>query len=135
MFCIKIAAAVLILMSALEFIFAEGIISIFRDDTNVISIGTTALRCQCCTMLLSSVVVMTNMLYQNIGRVYGAVALAVARQGLFFIPFVLILPKLLENHIWGVYLAQPFADVCSFILAVILGIKMYRELGKKEKKL
>ena len=76
---------------------------------------------------------MTNMLYQNIGRVVGATLLAVARQGLMFIPVVLILPKLFEEHIWGVYLSQPLADIFAFSLAVPLAVKMYRELGKKQK--
>lgn len=131
-FCIKISAVVLLVLSGIEVVFSEKIISIFRDDPNVIRFGTTALRCQCCTMFLASLIIMTNMLYQNIGRVFGAVSLAIARQGLFFIPLVLILPKLFEEHIWGVYIAQPLADVCSFILALILGIRMYRELKQRE---
>ena len=79
-----------------------------------------------------AVVTMTNMLYQNIGRVVGATLLAVARQGLMFIPVVLILPHLFETPIWGVYLAQPTADLFAFSMALVLAIRMYRELKRKE---
>ena len=72
------------------------------------------------------------MLYQNIGRVVGATLLAIARQGLMFIPVVLILPQIIHPSIWGVYLAQPMADLFSFLLAVPLGIRMYRELKRRE---
>ena len=72
------------------------------------------------------------MLYQNIGRVVGATLLAVARQGLMFIPVVLILPHLFSEHIWGVYLAQPTADLFAFGLALPLALRMYRELQARE---
>jgi Na+-driven multidrug efflux pump len=91
------------------------------------------MRCQCCTFTLMAVVTMTNMLYQNIGRVVGATLLAVARQGLMFIPVVLILPHVIEPPIWGVYLAQPTADLFAFTLALVLAVRIYRELREKEK--
>jgi len=75
------------------------------------------------------------MLYQNIGRVVGATLLAVARQGLMFIPVVLILPRLFPEPIWGVYLAQPAADLFAFALAVPLAVRMYRELRRLENEL
>jgi Na+-driven multidrug efflux pump len=80
-----------------------------------------------------AVVTVTNMLYQNIGRVVGATLLAVARQGLMFIPVVLILPHVFQKPIWGVYLAQPTADLFAFALALALDVRIYRELREKEK--
>ena len=119
--------------ACLGFAFAPKIVALFRDDPNVIAVGTIAMRCQCCTFTLMAVVTVTNMLYQNIGRVVGATLLAVARQGLMFIPVVLILPHVIEPPIWGVYLAQPTADLFAFTLALILAVRMYRELLEKEK--
>ena len=132
MFCLKVGGACLLTLSALGFIFAEPVISLFRDDPNVIAIGTVAMRWQCCTFPLMTVVACTNMLYQNIGRVVGATLLAVARQGLMFIPVVLILPHLFAEPIWGVYLAQPAADLFAFALAVPLAVRMCRELRRLE---
>ncbi len=132
MFCLKVGGTCLVVLSILGFIFAEPIISLFRDDPSVIAIGTVALRWQCCTFPLMTVVACTNMLYQNIGRVVGATLLAVARQGLMFIPVVLVLPHLFPEPIWGVYLAQPAADLFAFALAVPLAIRMYRELKRLE---
>ena len=132
-FCLKGGLIALLIESSLGFLFAPHLVKIFRDDPDVIRYGTVAMRCQCCTLTLMAVVTMTNMLYQNIGRVVGATLLAVARQGLMFIPVVLILPKLFEEHIWGVYLAQPVADIFAFSLAVPLAVKMYRELSRKQR--
>lgn len=132
-FCLRVGIAFLFLSSCLGFAFAPRLVALFRDDPDVIRFGSTAMRCQCCTFTLMAVVTVTNMLYQNIGRVVGATLLAVARQGLMFIPVVLILPHVIEPPIWGVYLAQPTADLFAFTLALILAVRMYRELLEKEK--
>ena len=131
-FCLKVAISFLAAASCFGFAFAPHLVALFRDDPNVISIGTVAMRCQCCSFTLMGVVVTTNMLYQNIGRVVGATLLAVARQGLMFIPVVLILPHIITPPIWGVYLAQPTADLFAFCLALPLAVRLYRELKNRE---
>ena len=132
-FCLQVGLVFLAGVSCLAFAFAPRLVALFRDDPAVIEIGTIAMRCQCCTFTLMAVVTVTNMLYQNIGRVVGATLLAVARQGLMFIPVVLILPHVFQNPIWGVYLAQPTADLFAFTLALVLAVRIYRELREKEK--
>ena len=133
-FCLKVAICFLAVVSCFGFVFAPRLVALFRDDPNVIAIGTVAMRCQCCSFTLMGVVVTTNMLYQNIGRVVGATLLAVARQGLMFIPVVLILPHVFTPPIWGVYLAQPTADLFAFCLALPLAIRLYQELKNRELK-
>ena len=132
-FCLKVGFAFLFVMSCIGFAFADGLVALFRDDPRVIAFGSVAMRCQCCTFTLMALVTITNMLYQNIGRVVGATVLAVARQGLMFIPVVLILPRLFSTPVWGVYLAQPTADLFAFSLALPLAIRMYRELTERER--
>ena len=131
-FCLKIGLGFLLVASAVGFAFADKAVALFRDDPNVIAFGAVAMRCQCCTFALMAVVTITNMLYQNIGRVVGATLLAVARQGLMFIPVVLILPHVISPAIWGVYLAQPVSDLFAFSLAVPLAVKIIREFKQKE---
>ncbi len=132
LFVLKTGIFFLLCVSAVGFLLAGPAVALFRDDPDVIAIGRVAMRCQCVTFPLMAVVTMTNMLYQNIGRVVGATLLAVARQGLMFIPVVLILPRLFAEPIWGVYLAQPTADFFAFCLAVVLAVRMMRELKRRE---
>lgn len=51
-FCVKTATVFLLAMSILGFIFAPQLISLFRDDPEVIRYGTSALRFQCVTFCL-----------------------------------------------------------------------------------
>ena len=69
---------------------------------------------------------MNNMMTQTMGKTFRASLLAASRQGLFFLPAVLILPPLLG--ILGIELAQPVADLLSFILALALNHSVMREL-------
>ena len=133
LFCLRFGLILLFCLSSLGFIFAGPLVRLFRDDPDVIAFGQTAMRYQCVTFTLMAVVTMTNMLYQNIGRVIGATLLAVARQGLMFIPVVLILPHLFPEAITGVYMAQPMADLFAFILAVPLAVRMMKELNRLRK--
>ena len=117
-FCVKVATGGLLIFSALGIVFAEPLVTIFRkDDPSVISIGSTALRMQCVTFTLGGWVLMNNMLMQTIGKTMRASILAAARQGLFFLPAILILPYFLQ--LTGIQLAQPVADVFAFFLAVL----------------
>ena len=122
LFCIKVGVLFLLGVSACTFLFAGPIVSLFRDDAEVIRMGTIAMRCQSCTLPLMAVVTMSNMLFQTTGKALRATLLAVARQGLTFIPCVLLLPKLLDPAIWGVYLAQPAADLVTCLMAVPMAL-------------
>lgn len=133
-FCVKVATCVLIVIAALGFYFASPLISLFRkDDLQVISIGATALRLQCIALPLTGWVIMNNMMTQTIGKTFRASLLAAARQGIFFIPAILVLPGFLG--ISGIQLAQPTADICAFLLAVILNRSVIKEMKNQEKAL
>lgn len=130
-FCVKVATCVLIIISIAGFFFADSLISIFRkDDLQVIAIGTLALRMQCIALPLSGWVIMNNMLTQTIGKTFKASILAAARQGIFFIPAVLLLPPALG--ILGIQLAQPVADVCAFSLGVVMNRAVMKEIKREE---
>ena len=134
-FCLVVSFAALFVLSVAGYIFAEPLVRLFRDDAVVVEYGRTAMRYQCFTFPMMAVVVMTNMLYQNLGKVIPATVLAVARQGLMFIPAVLLLPLLFAEPLTGIFLSQPAADLLSIILAAPLAIYEYRLLGKMEREM
>ena len=88
--------------------------------------GAVAMRCQSCSLPLMAVVASSNMLFQTAGKPVRATILAVARQGMAFIPCVLLLPRLVDPPIWGVYLSQPIADMVTFLLALPMMIHILK---------
>lgn len=67
------------------------------------------------------------------GKAVRASILGIARQGIFLIPFVLILPHCIG--ILGIQLAQPIADIISCLLAIPLQLQLLREMQREERRL
>ena len=76
-------------------------------------------------------ITLCNMMLQTIGKSVRASIMAMSRQGLFFIPAVLILPLLLG--ITGLMLAQPISDLLSFLIAIPLEGSVLQEMTRKQK--
>lgn len=132
-FCVKYSTVFLACMAVLGLIFAPAIIGFFRaDDPAVIEIGALALRLQCITLPTFGFVMIANMTMQTTAQTLRASIVALARQGLFFLPLISLLPMLLG--LLGIQLAQPIADGCTFLLALILQTGLLRKIRRMEEK-
>ena len=129
-FCVKVSTAALILIGAAGYTFAPQLIALFRDDPAVIACGAAALRFQCITFPVQGWIVMSNMMEQSMGRTVPATFLSVARQGIFFIPMVLILPLFLE--LTGIQMAQSAADVCTLLCAIPIHAYVLRHMEPRK---
>ena len=127
-FCVKYATIFLIFMSLLAYIFAPGLVSLFRDDMEVVRIGTEVLRYQCIVFPLNSVIVLTNMMLQSTGKGIWATIVASARQGFFFIPIVIVMSKMFG--LIGLEISQTIADVFAFILALPVALYYMNQFKK-----
>ena len=126
-FAYVVSTAMLVVLSALGCLFAPQIISIFRsEDPVLVDIGSQALRWQCAVFPLVTLGTATNMLFQNIRMPFRSTLLSIGRQGLFFIPAILILPTLYGLH--GVIMTQAVADVCTFFLSIPFAVWISRKL-------
>ena len=130
-FCVKYATVFLVLVSAAGFVFANPLVTLFRrEDPDVIRIGTLALRLQCIVFPLNAWIVMCNMMLQSIGKAVKASVVAAARQGIFFIPLIWILPFFFG--LLGVQMCQTWSDVCTMLISVPMGIGVLREMKRME---
>ena len=125
-FCVKVGTAFLTLCAVVGIWFAPDIIRLFRHDPEVIAVGSAALRWQMLMFPLCAFVTVSNMMLQTIRKSGRAVVLASARQGLFFIPLIFLLPHFFG--LAGVEVAQAASDFCAFFLAVPLVASVLREL-------
>ena len=109
---------------------AEALIKLFRDDPEVTAIALPAFRYQCFACFLQPVIVAGNMLFQSIGKSGRATFLACCRQGVFFIPLILTLPRMLG--LLGIEICQPIADVLTFVVTVPFLFPFLHQLVKTE---
>ncbi len=131
-FCIKAGTVFLACMGVIGFIFAPEIMGLFRkEDAMVLAIGTVALRAQCAALPFQPMSVLSNMLFQSVGKPVQATFVAATRQGIYFIPLILILPCFFGLH--GVEFTQCISDALSFLSCIPLLIPFFRDLrGRAE---
>ena len=94
-----------------------GIMNLFgSDDTQVTEIGARLLFMHSFALPFLGFSSYVNMMYQSLGFVKGATFLASCRQGVYFIPLILILPIFFK--IDGVLITQPLADLLTFLTSI-----------------
>ena len=118
-------------MGLLGIAFAPQLIALFQDDPEVISYGAAALRFQCATFFFQGWIVMSNMMLQTIGKTVPATFVAMARQGIFFIPMVFILSNTLG--FLGVQITQSVSDLLTLICAIPIQLYIMRRMGSDVK--
>ena len=109
---------------------APWLVQAFRNDAQVVAIGAFACRLQCCAMLLVPTTTCANMLFQSIGQSGPATFLSCLRQGLYYLPLMLLLPVALGLP--GVQMAQPAADVLTFVTCVPFLVRFFRRLPRQD---
>ena len=130
-FCVKVGFFFLLVCVVAGMGYAEEIVSIFRKgDPAVVATGAAALRWQFITYPLGAWIVVSNMMLQTIRKPVRATILSSARQGLFFIPLIFILPYFLGLK--GVEMCQAASDMLTFFLAIPLTCGVLAEMKRKE---
>ena len=130
---VRLAFVSVAAIGVITFIWAPQLISIFRDDPEVVAFGVVTLRLQSITMPFTGVAMVTNFLLQTSGKMWRATFLGACRLGLVLGPVVLVLPPLLGQL--GVQIAQPTTDIITTLIAWPMAFFMLREMRAAERKL
>lgn len=108
-------------------IFSTQIVSLFtKGDTEMVRVGSIALRANALSFILFGFYTVYSFLFLVMGKAMEGCILGACRQGICFVPVILILPA-----IWGlsgVLYAQPIADIISAIVTVVMAVRLHRGL-------
>lgn len=127
-FAIKLGTGIMLALSLAGIFFAPQLIKFFRDDPEVIKVGAFMLRAQSLTYPLMPIATIGSMFLQTLGKATRASLLAVARQGMFLIPALLLMTKLFD--LVGFQISQPVADLLAFALGVFFIVGVFREMDR-----
>ena len=114
------------------FAFGGTLVKWFINDTEVIALGGEFIRKMCWPMPFLCVLFLSTNTFQALGKPLRSLVMSIARQGLAFIPSVIIL-----NHFFGrdgIVFAQPIADIVSSIVAASLVIPLLRTLSNEDRR-
>ena len=127
-FSVMLAEIIVVVISVGLILFPGEIVRIFRDDNTVMEIGSRALVLQGIAQLFLPFCMITEMALQSVGKKLGASVLSTLRNGLFFIPLLLILSNV--RGLSGIQEAQPLTVTLAVIPSAIFAVRFFRKLPK-----
>jgi putative MATE family efflux protein len=130
MFTLRVMFVCMLIFAVIGFAFPRQIVSIFNSDATVIEFGTVTMRFQCMVFPLMSLVFNANMAMQTMGMAARSTILSMARQGVCFIPMILILPPIIGAP--GIQIAQACADAFAFAITVPMVLPVLKMLKQKD---
>ena len=113
-------------------VFSTQIISQFTEgDNQMILVGQKSLFANGITFILFGFYTVYSSLLLALGKGAAGFFLGACRQGVCFVPVVLLLPMVWGMN--GILYAQPIADVISVVITVFMALHLHRELSMAEK--
>lgn len=119
-----------IVWTAIIYLFAPSILSIFGKDKDVIRIAIPALRAAVIMFITFGFQFTYATLYLAIGKALAGAFLNSLRQGIVFIPVILLLPKMMGLD--GVIYAQAISDVLTTIITIPFARSVSKQLESKK---
>ena len=123
-FALKGALLLTVLVAGVYILLSKPLILLFNRNPLVVEFGKWLLVSQVALYPAFGLCYMMTITFQAIGSSRMGLFLSLIRQGLFYVPFILTLLKLLD--VSGIYLSQPFADVLTILVCLFLVKPMKR---------
>lgn len=112
---------------ALLMLFPEKFAMIFASDAALIAFTGWALRIYASAMGLFGIQMACQMTFLSIGNAPASIIVAIMRKFVLLMPLIYLIPRLVENPIQGVYLAEPVSDTIAVTFTAILFFFQFRK--------
>ncbi len=128
---IKAALVISFTAFAVFEIFPTQIIRLFGDGSDLyFAYASKFMRVYLFCIFVTGVQICISTFFPSIGKAAKGAALSFAKQILFVVPLMLILPRFMGLD--GVMFAQPIADFTAFMLAVIFLVNEMKQMPKED---
>ena len=127
-FALKGSFLLTLIVELVYILLSTPLISLFNQNPVIIDYGKWLLISQVALYPAFGLCYMMTITYQTIGDSRYGLFLSFIRQGLFYIPFILTLPRFLG--VKGIYFSQPAADILT-ILVCVCSIKAVKRIASE----
>ncbi|MCC8072674.1 MAG: MATE family efflux transporter [Clostridiales bacterium] len=117
-------------MTVFLIVFRENIISMFIDNSEVVDLGVRMITALMATGPVIGIMFIFNFSFQGMGKAAQSLVLSIGRQGLVYIPLLLILNSTLGLD--GVIMAQPISDCVVIILSLLMWMTVRKDIKKQQ---
>ncbi len=128
-FALRGSLLLTVAVAAAYILLAQPLILLFNRNPAVVEFGKWLLISQVILYPAFGLCYMMTITFQTIGSSKMGLFLSLIRQGMFYIPFILLLPRIFG--VSGIYLSQPAADALTILTCVILIRPMKRAASRK----
>lgn len=125
--CLSVASS-LTNIAAAYILLSRPLILLFNNNPVIVNYGRWLLISQVVLYPAFGLCYMMTITFQTIGESKYGLFLSMIRQGLFYVPFILTLPRILG--VKGIYLSQPLADIFTLIVC-FLSVKKMKQIAEK----
>lgn len=125
--CLSVASS-LTNIAAAYILLSRPLILLFNNNPVIVNYGRWLLISQVVLYPAFGLCYMMTITFQTIGESKYGLFLSMIRQGLFYVPFILTLLRILG--VKGIYLSQPLADIFTLIVC-FLSVKKMKQIAEK----
>lgn len=126
LFMWQLSTVVMFVLGGVCVAFAPGIVSLFRDEAEIVTIGSATLRYTSVALVFLPVVVTANMTFQCTGQKLKAFFLASVQSGLYLIPILFVLPRF--AGLVGIEISYGISYVLAAFTAAPFILKFFMKL-------
>ena len=128
------SSAFCVAVGLLMALFSTQIISQFANgNSDMISVGQSSLFANGLSFFLFGFYTVYSSLFLALGKGTKGFLLGACRQGICFVPVILLLPKFCGIN--GILYAQPIADILSAVITIFMALQLHRELTVMESRI
>ena len=114
--------------------FPQAFAGVFTPDKELIDFTANALRIYCGVMCIFGIQIACQMTFVSTGNAPCSIIVAIVRKFVLLLPFIYLIPNLVQDKTTGVYLAEPVADIIAVTFtAILFAIQFKKSLKKLEK--
>ena len=112
-------------------LFPKAFAGIFTPDAELIDFTANALRIYCGVMCIFGIQIACQMTFVSTGNAPCSIIVAIVRKFVLLLPFIYLIPNLVQDKTMGVYLAEPVADIIAVTFTAILFAVQFKKSLKK----
>ncbi|MFZ7121444.1 MAG: MATE family efflux transporter [Eubacteriaceae bacterium] len=120
---------VALFFAVVTFIFSKQLIMVFIGNVEVIEIGSRIMRAFAIPMPFIGIQMTIMVSFQAMGKGMQSLIISIGRQGLFFLPALILLNKYFGLN--GFICAQPMADFLTTFLSLGLFVALWRKMQEE----
>lgn len=115
------------LMCSILMIAPEMVVKIFNNDPTLLGITSWAIRIYFAGIFMFGIQAACQSTLLALGQAKISLFLALLRKIILLVPLIFILPMIIENKLFSVFLAEPVADITAVLITTICFTTFYKK--------